>query len=177
MILLFLAAQAATPAPAPAAAPTSFSILEPIANEPCARRGVKTADPDDIIVCGGKPLPSQKLPYPNEIVPDRPMPSNPYMRGTGSLALEAAPCAAHIGGCGTGIDLIGAGVTMVRLVQKAVAPSSCCEREGEAHDPVMLVSDMVGGVKRAVRGKPEKKGRVPIPLDDTPVSTAGKLLP
>lgn len=180
MILLLLAAQAATPAAspvAPPAAPTSFSILEPIADEPCARRGIKTADPEDIVVCGGKPLPSQKLPYPNEIVPDSPQPSNPYLRGTGSLALEATPCPARSGGCGTGIDIFGAGTTLVRLVQKAVAPSSCCEREGEATNVVMLAGDVVGGVKRAMKRRPDKSGRVPIPLDDAPLSTEGRLLP
>lgn len=179
MVLLFLAAQVATPVPAaaPTSAPTAFSILQPVPDEPCARRGRKSDDPDDIVVCGGKALPLQKLPYPEEIVPDSPQPSNPYLRGTGSLALEATPCSARSGGCGGGIDLFGAGTTLVRLVQKAVAPSSCCEREGEATNVVMLASDAVKGVGRALRRKPDKSGRIPIPLDDAPVSTEGKLLP
>ena len=176
MILLFLAAQAVTPAAA-AAAPTKFSILQPIADEPCARRGARSADPDDIVVCGGKPLPSQKLPYPEQIVPDRPLPSNPDLSGTGALALERTPCGGRSGGCGGGIDLFGAGTTLVRLVQKAVAPGSCCERPGEADNVALLASDMVGGVKRAFKGKPDKSGRIPIALDDAPVSTAGRLLP
>ncbi|MGK3796924.1 hypothetical protein, partial [Enterococcus faecium] len=61
---------------------------------------------DDIVVCG-KPLPSQALPYPNEAVLDEPRPSNPDLRGTGALALEATPCAGRSGGCGSGIDLFG----------------------------------------------------------------------
>ena len=177
MLPILLAAQVATAAPAPSAAtPTTFSILQPIADEPCVRRGVKGTSPDDIVVCG-KPLPSQKLPYPNEVVLDEPRPSNPDLRGTGALALEASPCASVSGGCGTGIDLIGAGVQLVRLAQKAVSPRSCCERPGEATDPVMLASDIVGGVKRGLRRKPDESKRIAIPMVDAPVDTAAKILP
>lgn len=174
MLLLLLAAQSATPADASAVAPTSFSILQPVPNEPCVRRGAKNSSPDDIVVCG-KPLPSQKLPYPNEVVLDEPRPSNPDLRGTGALALEAAPCASLSGGCSGGLDLLGAGTAAVRLAQKVLAPSSCCEEQSEGTNPVLLGRDAVRGVKHAFRKKPDKSRRVPIPLDEAPPTTFGKV--
>lgn len=174
MLLLFLAAQSATPANGAATAPTSFSILQPVPNEPCVRRGTKNSNPDDIVVCG-KPLPSQSVPYSNEVVLDEPRPSNPDLRGTGALALEATPCGARSGGCGSGIDLFGAGTAAVRLVQKAVTPNSCCEEPGEGTNVFLLGKDAVRGVKHAFRKKPDKSRRVPIPLDDAPPTTFGKV--
>ncbi|WP_029624961.1 hypothetical protein [Sphingomonas sp. PAMC 26605] len=168
MIVLLLAAQAATPAPAPVpAAPTAFSILQPVADEPCVRRG-KPVGPDDIVVCG-KPLPSQKLPYPNEVVPKGPVPSNPYLTGTGALAVEdSSPCATMQRGCTGGVQFFEGGTQVVRLIQKVVAPDSCCERPGEAKDFVMLAGDVAHGVGRAFKKKPDKSGRVAIALDDAP---------
>lgn len=172
MLLMLLAAQAATPAPA--VAPTSFSILVPVENERCAR-GKGQSEPGDIVVCGGRPLPSQKLPYPEQIVPDSPQPSNPDLRGTTAMALEETPCAGRSGGCAGGIDLFGAGTTLVRLARKAVAPGSCCEREGEATNIAMLGADIVKGVGHAFRKKPDTSKRVAIDLD-APQPT-GRVLP
>lgn len=182
MILLLLAAQAtpieSTPVPATEPAPTRFSILEPVATEPCVRRGKdgKTSNnPDDIVVCG-KPLLSQKLPLPNEVVPDGPVPVNPYLTGTGALAAETnTPCAARQKGCTTGIDIFGGATQMVRTIQRIVAPDSCCERPGEGSNFIMLAGDVVKGVGKAFRKKPDKSKRVAIALDDTP--QAGTILP
>ncbi|BCA58701.1 hypothetical protein HMP06_1470 [Sphingomonas sp. HMP6] len=179
MILLFLAAQAASAQSAPAVepAPTRFSILEPVGTEPCVKRGKDGKalnGPDDIVVCG-KPLPSQALPYPNEAVPKGPVPSNPYMTGTGALAAEATPCAGMSGGCQTGIDFFGGGTQVVRLIQKVVAPDSCCERPGEASDLGMLITDAAKGVGKAFRKKPDKSKRVAIALDAPPPT--GTILP
>ncbi|MGY2732640.1 hypothetical protein [Sphingomonas sp. UYP23] len=167
MIVLLLAAQAATPAaPAPAAS-TSFSILQPVANEPCTRRG-KAVDPNDIVVCG-KPLPSQALPYPNEVVLNEPKPSNPYLTGAGAMAVESSsPCATMQRGCAGGVQFFEGGTQVVRLIQKIVAPDSCCERPGESKDFLMLVGDAAHGVGRVFKKKPDKSGRVAIALDDTP---------
>ena len=179
MILLLLAAQAASipPAAAPEPAPTRFSILTPVANEPCVRRGKdgkSLTGPDDIVVCG-KPLPSQALPYPNEVVPKGPVPSNPDLRGTGALALENSPCASVSGGCQAGIDFFGGGTQVVRLIQKIVAPDSCCERPGEASNIGMLIGDAAKGVGKAFKKKPDTSKRVPIALDAPPPK--GTLLP
>lgn len=177
MILLLLAAQAATPqSPAPAPSePRSWSILAPVANEPCVPD--RERGPDDIVVCG-QPLPAQALPYPQEVVLDRPAPSNPELSGTGAMNAEGGiPCGAHVGGCPTGMDVFGAGTALVRLAQKAVAPGSCCEAPGEGTNPALLLKDMVGGVAHAFKKKPDKSNRVAIPLDDAPVSTEGKIGP
>lgn len=180
MLLLLLAAQVATPAPAtaPPAAPTKFSILQPVATEPCAKRGsVPASEADDVVVCG-RPLPSQTLPYPDEVVLDEPRPSNPDRSGIGALAVEdGTPCSAVQSGCTTGIDIFGGGTQVVRFIQKVVAPDSCCERPGEASDLGMLAGDVAHGVGRLFRKKPDTSNRVAIPLDDAPVSTAGKILP
>ena len=171
MILLLLAAQAATVPAVPAPAPTRFSILQPVGSEPCVRRGADgkdKTDPSDIVVCGA-PIPSQKLPYPGEVVPDGPVPVNPYLRGTGALEAESnTPCAARQKGCTTGIDIFGGGTQIVRMIQKVVAPDSCCERPGEGSSFVMLAGDMAKGVGRAFRKKPDKSKRVAIALDDAP---------
>ena len=170
MILLLLIAQAAAPV-APAPAPTSFSILQPVGNEPCVRRGKDDkpeGEPGDIVVCG-KPLVSQKLPYPNEVVLDEPKPSNPYLNGTGAMAVEdSTPCSAVQRGCTTGIDIFGGGTQVVRLIQKAIAPNSCCEEPGEGSSIALLGRDAIKGVGKAFRKKPDKSNRVAIPLDDAP---------
>ena len=138
-LLLILALQTVAPAPAqvPTAAPQRFSILVPIASEPCVRQ----AD-SDATVCAN-PLPSQKLPYPEEIVPDHPVPSNPEMRAAGALAAQSTPCAARLGGC-----QVGFGPPIVPII-KGVAG---------------LIGD-------ALRKKPDKTGRVAIPLDDSAAPT------
>jgi hypothetical protein len=146
---LFLALQAAAAAAAPPPqtpatdTPERFSILVPVANEPCVRR----LDGKDIVVCGN-PLPSQTLPYPEEITPDGPVPSNPYKSGAGALAAQSTPCPISRN-C-----IVGFGPPLVPMIKGA--------------------ADLA---KKAFAKKPDKTGRVAIPLDDTPPSTEGKLLP
>lgn len=146
-LLLFLALQtaAATPEVAPPATNTTerWSILVPVANEPCVRR----ADGKDIVVCGD-PLPSQSLPYPEEIPPDGAAPSNPDRSGAGALAASGTPCPIS---------------------------RSCIVGFGPPLGPV--IKGAVDLAKKAFAKKPDKTGRVAIPLDDTPPSTEGKLLP
>jgi len=148
-LLLFLALQAAaTPAAAPPQTPATntperFSILIPVANEPCVRH----VDGKDIVVCGD-PLPSQTLPYPEEITPDGPTPSNPYNSGAGALAAQSTPCSISRS-C-----VVGFGPPLAPIIKGA--------------------ADLA---KKAFAKKPDKTGRVAIPLDDAPPSTDGKLLP
>lgn len=177
MLLIALALQAATAAPAPTAptgaptgAPTRMSILVPVANERCVRQAG-----GDIVVCADA-LPAQSLPLPNEAVSDKPVPVNRYLTGRGALNAEGAPCAAVQRGCTTGVDMIGGGVALVRGIQKLIAPGSCCENPGEATSGGQLARDVVGGVGRLFRGKPDRSGRVAIPLDDTPPATS-RVLP
>ena len=148
-LLLILALQAtaaptAAPQPAPVTdTPERFSILIPVANESCVRH----VDGKDIVVCGN-PLPSQTLPYPEEITPDGPVPSNPYKSGAGALAAQSTPCSISRS-C-----IVGFGPPLVPMIKGA--------------------ADLA---KKAFAKKPDKTGRVAIPLDDTPPSTEGKLLP
>ena len=152
-LLLFLTLQAGTaPAasspPAAANAPERFSILVPVANEPCVRRrDEKSADGKEIVVCGD-PLPSQKLPYSDEIAPDGPVPSNPYRTGTGALAAEGTPCPI------SRACVIGFGPPLAPIVNGAV--------------------DLA---KKAFAKRPDKTGRVPIDLSESAPSTEGKILP
>lgn len=152
-LLLLLALQASTaPAPPPpdtaANTPERFSILVPVANEPCVhRRPDKSADGKDIVVCGD-PLPSQTLPYPDEIAPDGPVPSNPYRSGAGALAAQGTPCPIS---------------------------RSCVVGFGPPLAPV--IKGAVDLAKKAFAKKPDKTGRVPIDLSDAAPSTEGKILP
>jgi hypothetical protein len=138
MILLLLAAQAATIVSTKPKA-ESWSILAPVANEPCGSRYDGEAKPDDIIVCA-QPLPSQKLPYPDEVVPDGPTPSNRDLTGRGALAAENAPCATRMQGCTVGFG-------------PPIAP---------------IIAGAVDVAKRVFAKKPDKTGRVPIELDEAP---------
>lgn len=162
MLIVALALQAAA---APPPVPTQHSVLVPVGNQPC----VRSNSPNEVVVCAD-PLPDQTVPLPDEAVPDRPTPVNRDMTGTGALNAEASPCATRVGGCQGGLDVLGMGTALVRGVQKLVAPNSCCERPGEATNPFMLVGDVVGGVAKTGRRKPDKTKREAIDLDE-PVLT------
>lgn len=148
--LILVALQAAA-VPATPPVPQKFSILAPIDSEPCtpARKQAgrqNGAPPDDDVVVCGNPLPSQKLPYPDEI-PGGPTPVNPFANGVGALNAEGTPCAAHIGGCQVGVG-----------------------------PPIMPIAKaLVGLAKNAFHKKPDKAGRIAIPLDDAP--RTGAILP
>lgn len=123
LIALLQAAPVAEPAPAPvaptAAAPTRFSILAPVANEPCTR----TKDAD-VVVCAN-PLPSQRLPYPELVETNRGRPSNPDLTGARALELQNAPCAVQAGGCGgAGIPILGIALWAGKLVADAVGDAT-----------------------------------------------------
>ncbi|HWK36939.1 hypothetical protein [Sphingomonas sp.] len=136
--------------------------------DPCASPG----NGDDIVVCG-RGIPEARLPLPAERgPPDRPMPSNPNLTGMGALAAAAPPCAAAIGGCTVGVDVFGGAAFLVRAAGKIIDPDSCCDRPGEATDPVMLVNDIGAALKRGRHKKSDTSNRVPIPLDDPAPATA-----
>ncbi|WEJ97833.1 MAG: hypothetical protein P0Y59_12735 [Candidatus Sphingomonas phytovorans] len=146
-MLIFLALQAA---PAAKAEPERWSILVPVANEPCrpSRRDNSSAEnaaqgrtnqDGDVVVCGDA-LPSQRLPLPGEAVSDGAQPSNRELTGRGALAAAGTPCAARQGGC-----------------QTSFGPPI-----------VPMVAGAIGLVKDALRKHPDKSNRVAIPLDDLP---------
>ena len=163
-VLLLQAAPAAPP-------PERFSILGPVA---CPI--LPDASGNDIVVCATAEN-AQRLPLPERrSPPDRPMPSNPNIDGKGALAAARTPCATLQGGCQTGMDVFGAGTAAVRLIQKLVAPDSCCEDAGEATNPFKLVGDMAGGIGRAFKRKPDTSNRVAIDLSE-PATTAARATP
>lgn len=120
MILLALLLQAAPAAPpvtrASAAPPERFSILA----DPCAQI---ERDGRDVVVCGTDPAATRRLPYPDEIVPDHGVPSNPERSGVGALAAEATPCAATQWGCPSGFfpPIVPAAVALVHGIRNAAA--------------------------------------------------------
>lgn len=144
MILLALLMQSAAPAAPtpPPPVPQRWSILTPVADEPCTRQSTRDAAGRDIIVCAN-PLPSQTLPYPDEVVPDGPTPSNKYRTGAGALAVEdGTPC--HMSrSC-----VVGFGPPVLPIIKGAV-----------------------GLVKGALAKKPDKRGRVAIALDGSDAPT------
>ena len=148
-ILLSALLQAAVPAPPvgdpakPADTPTRFSILVPVPDEPCQPRQKPDAD---VTVCGN-PLPSQRLPFPNEPDPSRGRPSNPDLTGARALELQNTPCAARADGCGgAGIPILGAALWAGKKIVDAIGD--------------------------AAKSRPDKSKRVPIPLDDPPPAPA-----
>lgn len=145
MLLIFLAAQAAAaaaPPPADQAAPQRFSILVPVRPQPCRSKA-----PDvDVTVCANG-LPDQRLPYPELIPPDHPVPSNPERTGTRALAVTAEPTCTGLQPC-----TVGFGPPIVPIIK--------------------WVADRVTD---ATRRKLDKRGRVAIPLEDPPANARGKV--
>ncbi|MGK6319319.1 hypothetical protein [Sphingomonas sp. DT-204] len=132
--------------------------------DPCASARNSTSD---IVVCGKTEAATPRLPLPAERgPPDRPMPSNPDLSGTGALAAAAPPCAADMRGCTVGVDLLGGATFLVRAAGKLIDPDSCCEEPGEATNPGLLIRDIGAAVKRGSGKPPDRSARVPIPLDD-----------
>ena len=139
--------------------------------DPCA---ADTRNQNEIVVCGASAATTPRLPLPGERgPPDRPIPSNPEITGSGALAVQAAPCATRSQGCTTGIDLFGAGTTVIRGLGMLIDPGSCCEEPGESTNVVMLARDLGSAVGRAFKKKPDKSKRVPILFDDLPAEDAG----
>lgn len=182
--LMLLAAQDAPKIPAQDApkieeapdAPPGSTVVKPavaadgtqrwsILADPCATVSSNPAG-DEIVVCGSTATATPRLPLPDQRgAPDRPMPSNPYMTGTGALGAASAPCATLSQGCTVGIDLFSGGTAVVRLIGKLVDPESCCEEPGEATNIGGLVGDVGSAIGSIFKRKPDKRGRIPIPLD------------
>ncbi|MFK3889139.1 hypothetical protein [Sphingomonas sp. NPDC079357] len=160
MLIVAILLQAAAPS-----VTTRRSILAPVNNEPC----VRSSEQGEVVVCAD-PLPSQALPLPNEAVSPGPRPVDRNMTGIGALAAESGPCATRLDGCTVGVNILGPVVALVRGIQSVVAPGSCCERPGEATDPVMLIGDAVKGVAHAGKHKRGQLRREAIDLDE-PVLT------
>ena len=117
-------------------APERFSILV----DPCASSNDDKGT--DIIVCGRPEAITPRLPLRDfRGVPDRPVPSNPDMLASVALNGKAVgnECGAYGEDCPVGLG----GYVLPKMVEGAV-----------------------GLVKSALAKKPDKRGRVPIPLDD-----------
>jgi hypothetical protein len=137
-----LLAQIATPVPTPppdpghGVPPAKISILV----DPTPACPPPVAGSKDVVVCA-RPNQEQRLPLPDERgPPDHPVASNPELTGSGALAAESTPCAAHQGGC-----TVGFGPPIVPII-----------------------AALVGAVKSGLAKHPDKSNRVAIPLDDTP---------
>lgn len=167
MIWLAIALQAAVttapvadPPPAPvetrADGSQSWSIMS------CPGR----AQSGEVVVCGRKDQ--------NEFEgPAEGRGSNRELSGAKALALQSTPCAARLGGCQVGFNILGPPTMLVRAVQKLVNPKSDCCEGGDATNPLSLVRDLVGTAKKGSAAKVDKSNRVPIPLDDpAPVAEA-----
>lgn len=165
---------------APPVAPPESNIVRPATASDGTQRWSILVDPcasvvgnpvsDEIVVCGSAAADSPRMPLRDERgPPDRPMPSNPYRTGSGALAATGSPCATLSQGCTTGIDLFGGGTALVRLIGKVIDPGSCCETPGEATNPAALIGDAISGIGGVFKHKPDRRGRVAIPLDDAPI--------
>ena len=149
MIALLLLLQSAAPVTAPSQ-PERWSILAPAPGQPCVTRR-EPGDRDDIVICGTPdPQASLRLPDPDSVPSSGPVKSNPYLTGSGALANMATPCAISRS-C-----VVGFGPPIVPMIKGAVDVA-----------------------KRALHKRPDKTGRVAIPLDDgdAPADVTGKILP
>lgn len=146
MIPLFLILQSAAPAAVPPL-PQRWSILSPAPGQDCVPER-RPGDSDDIVVCGTPdPQASLRLPDPDSVPSKGPIKSNPYLTGTGALANMATPC-----------------------------PISRSCVVGFGPPIVPMIKGVIDVAKRAFRKKPDKTGRVAIPLDGSEAST-GRLEP
>ena len=147
MIALFILLQAAaTPAAAPQ--PERWSILI-TSDGPCSPSRLPPGNPDEIVVCDDPDRANRafRLPDPDSIPSSGPMKSNPYLTGSGALAAEATPCPI------SNTCVVGFGPPIVPMIKGAV--------------------DLA---KRVFAKKPDKTGRIAIPLDDGDAPT-GRLEP
>lgn len=172
MIWLALALQTASvPLPAVPDAPVpvatradgsqSWSILS------CPSR----AQAGEIVVCGQKDRNAFEGPPVGRG-------ANREMSGAQALALQSTPCAARIGGCQVGVNVLGPPTMLVRVIQKLVNPNSDCCEGADATNPLSLVRDAARGAKKAFAEKVDTSNRVPIPLDDpAPARTAAAAVP
>lgn len=129
MLLIALQAAPATPL-APGA--ERFSILT---TDPCpASAGTE----NEVIVCGRR-LGNDRLPHDPDAPPAKPLMSNPYLTGAGALQATAAPCAAVMRGCTTGVDVI--------------------------RPALLLANEARIGISKLVDKSRDKSNRVPIALD------------
>jgi hypothetical protein len=96
----------------------------------------RPGDKDDIIICANA-RPSVRLPDPESVPSKGPVKSNPYLNGSGALAAMDTPCPISRN-C-----VVGFGPPIVPMIKGAV--------------------DLA---KRAFAKKPDKTGRVAIPLDE-----------
>jgi hypothetical protein len=117
--------------------PERFSILLPC--QP-GETGARTDEHGEVVVCGdGGTAAEQRVPVPETYVYKTPRPSNPALTGVAALNAEATPCAASQWGCAS-------------MVGPPIVP---------------IVKAVAGLIGDALRPKPDKTGRVAIPLDDT----------
>jgi hypothetical protein len=124
-------------APATEAPPQRFSILLPC---PPGERGARTDERGEVVVCGdGGTEAEQKVPVPETYNYKTPRPSNPALTGVGALNAEGTPCAASQWGCQVGFG-------------PPIAP---------------IIGAVANAIGDAFRRKPDRTGRVAIPLDDT----------
>lgn len=139
MIALLLALQTAPVVAPPPAQPQAerWSILVPTPEQPCVPRPGPQTGRDDIVVCATN-QPSPRLPDPASVPSSGPIPSNRDMTGAGALAAQATPCPI------SRACVVGFGPPIVPMIKGAV--------------------DLA---KRAFAKKPNKTGRVAIPLDDS----------
>jgi hypothetical protein len=151
ILAMVMAVQAASAQPAPTP-PQSGTTVAPerfsVLASPAPPCPETRDEKGDIIVCAANSQ-QQRLPLPDDTgPPDGPTASNPYKTGIGALNSAATPCPISRD-C-----IVGFGPPIVPMVKGAV--------------------DLA---KKAFAKKPDKKGRVPIDLNDEPISTAGKILP
>ena len=136
--LLLQAAPVAAPVTqARAAPPDRFSILLSDCQKAAAASG------RDVVVCGNDPAGTQRLPYPDQVVPDHPVASNPYRTGSGALAAEGTPCAATQGGCQVGfgppiMPMVAAGVRGIKNALASNREAKARARDGNRRQPIDL---------------------------------------
>ena len=153
MILLALVLQAAAAPPATAQpAVHAPSAAAPTAGATpqrfsiLARQCGQRDDRGDIVVCAND-TGGNRLPLPDEREPAPGRGANPELSGARALALQSTPCAARLGVC-----VVGFGPPLGPMVVAAAK-----------------------ALKTAFAKKPDKRGRIAIPLDDA--APAGVVTP
>lgn len=139
MILLALALQAAAAPTAPAPQAAPAVAATSQRFSILAKQCGQRDDHGDIVVCAND-RGGNRLPLPDERDPDPGRGANPELSTTRALALQDTPCAARQGGC-----TVGFGPPIVPMAIAAVK-----------------------ALKTAFAKKPDKRGRIAIPLDDPP---------
>jgi len=163
MIALMIMLQATAMPLDPAKAPTPASVPVETLADGSQRWSIMTCaprpKPGEIVVCGRREENGFEGPAAGRG-------ANRDLSAANALALHTTPCAARVGGCQVGVNVLGPPTMLVRILGKLISPDNACCEGSDATNPLALIRDAAHGAGRTFAAKTDHSKRSPIALDD-----------